>query len=170
MESEPRIIQKGSRGLRLVCEEVLPEKIKGSGIRGLIRKMGNALVSHKDGVALAAPQIGRSLRIFILSPKIFQKEKHTEPLVYINPVLIRKSRNKIDCDEGCLSVRGVYGTIRRFEKVTVKALDENGCGFTRGGSGLLAEIFQHEIDHLDGVLFIDSAKNLHLVKEDNVKA
>ena len=63
-------------------------------------------------------------------------------------------------DEGCLSVRWLYGKVERAEKITVRAYDENGKPFTMGASGLLAQAFQHEIDHLNGILFIDKATDL----------
>jgi peptide deformylase len=63
--------------------------------------------------------------------------------------------------EGCLSVRPLYGKVRRATKATMEAYDENGKKFTKSGSGLLAHIFQHETDHLDGILFIDKARDIH---------
>jgi peptide deformylase len=121
-------------------------------------------------VAIAAPQIGESLRIFIVSGRAFDIEKgiydenakkpKSEDLVCINPKIDRLSRDKADMDEGCLSVRYLYGKVKRSKKATVTAYNESGKKFTRGGSGLLAQIFQHETDHLDGVLFIDKAKDV----------
>lgn len=130
--------------------------------------MKDTLSFTKDGVALAAPQIGHNLRMFVVSPKAFPEEKQEkENLVYINPEITRKSGKMIEMEEGCLSVRNIYGTIKRYDKVTVRARDEQGKEFTRGASGLLAEIFQHEIDHLDGKLFIDTAQNLHEVTPES---
>ena len=63
-------------------------------------------------------------------------------------------------DEGCLSVRGVYGTTKRHERVTVRARNQDGTKFERGGGGIMAQIFEHEIDHLNGILFIDHAEHL----------
>ncbi len=126
--------------------------------------MHKALATCKDGVALAAPQTGVNLRIFVISPLLWSDEaKQQGNLVYINPEITKKSSNKVQLDEGCLSVKGVYGRVKRHEKVTVVAYDKSGHKFTRGASGLLAEIFQHEIDHLDGKLFIDTATDLHKV-------
>ena len=69
-------------------------------------------------------------------------------------------------EEGCLSVRDYYGKIKRSTKATVRAYDENGNPFERGGSRLLAQIFQHEIDHLNGTLFTDSAKDVQKITKD----
>ena len=78
-------------------------------------------------------------------------------LVFINPVISKLSREKTWVPEGCLSVRWLYGKTYRSTKATVTAYDENGKKFVRGASGLLAQIFQHETDHLKGILFIDHA-------------
>lgn len=93
-----------------------------------------------------------------------------DDLVFINPILVKESKEKRWMEgEGCLSVRWVYGKVRRSTKVTIRAFDEHGRAFERGAGGLLAHIFQHEVDHLNGVLFIDKAKDLEEVdpKEQN---
>ena len=111
------------------------------------------------------------LRIFIVSGKIFltqkestaeSKEKDELPpdLVCINPKLLKCSRTKKWVEEGCLSVRWLYGEVERTEKATIQAYNEHGVQFTRGASGILAQVFQHEIEHLDGKLFIDKARNI----------
>ena len=80
--------------------------------------------------------------------------------VFINPKVTKISKKKQTVKEGCLSVTGVFGVMTRAEKVTVEACNEKGEKFTRGASGLLAQIFQHEMDHLNGVLFTDTATDL----------
>jgi peptide deformylase len=135
--------------------------------------MKKAVDACKDGVAIAAPQIGKSLRIFVVSPKAFglseeeiKTNKDVRYPVFINPKIINLSSKKKVLDEGCLSVKNNFGKIKRSEKATIEAYDETGKKIMRGGSGLIAEIFQHETDHLDGKLFIDTAKNLIETKED----
>lgn len=87
-----------------------------------------------------------------------------EDQIFINPVLIKESREKKWMEgEGCLSVRWVYGKVKRSTKVTLRAHDEKGKLIERGASGILAHIFQHEVDHLNGILFIDKAKDLEHV-------
>lgn len=132
--------------------------------------MKKAMHGEDDAVAIAAPQIGVLLRIFIVSGKVFlskeeiaKKEeiKNLPPdLVFINPELLRCSKKEKWTEEGCLSVRWLYGEVRRSEKATVRAYDESGKLFTRGASGILAQVFQHEIEHLDGKLFTDKARNI----------
>jgi len=135
--------------------------------------MKNALAREEEGVAIAAPQIGIPLRIFVVSKKIFQlldaaksvKDKFDD-LVFINPEITKLSKEKEVMEEGCLSVRDYYGKIKRATKATVRAYDENGNAFERGGGRLLAQIFQHEMDHLNGIIFTDSAKDVQkIVKE-----
>jgi peptide deformylase len=90
--------------------------------------------------------------------------------VFINPEIIKASKVKKSMrGEGCLSVRFTYGTTKRFDKATVKALDEQGKEFIMDGSGLLAQIFQHEIDHLNGILFIDHAHDIREMSDDEKK-
>jgi peptide deformylase len=162
-----KIVQKDEKVLRQIAEEVPVEEITGPKIQKIIKDMKKALASQDDGVAIAAPQIGHSLRIFVMSGKVLElvragegaDEKH-EDLVFINPKIINSSKQTHWVEEGCLSVRYLYGHVRRAKKATVEGYDENGKYFTRGGSNLIAQIFQHEVDHLDGILFIDKAKNL----------
>lgn len=167
------IIQKDDPILRRIAKDVSLNDIGGEKLNKIIHEMAATLDKCDDGVALAAPQIGISERIFVVSPKTFLLEqecdvteeaiatsKRTNKLVYINPIISKRSSKKAILDEGCLSVRGTFGKIKRHEKVTITAYDENRAKFTRGASGLLAEIFQHETDHLDGKLFIDTATDL----------
>ena len=102
------------------------------------------------GVGLAAPQIGVSMRLSVID---IVGDK-SEQLVIINPEIISSSGKK-EFDEGCLSVPGAYDKVIRAEQVTVKALDRFGKPFEMSAEGLLAECFQHEIDHLNGKLFVD---------------
>lgn len=165
-----KIVQVDNPVLRQDAKEVALEEIGGKKINKIIEDMKQAMDSCDDGVAIAAPQIGKSLQIFIVSPKAFvhpdeemaeEKLKKIKHLVFINPKIKKLSSKTVRLDEGCLSVRGVFGKIRRSEKATIEALDENGKKIVRGASGLLAEIFQHETDHLKGVLFIDRATDLY---------
>lgn len=177
-----KILQKEGKVLRQIAKEVPLVDIKTSKIQKILKEMSQALGSQYDGVAIAAPQIGYSFRIFVVSGKIFEKDfgkkreeillnennlvgkiepvKKIKDLVFINPKISKLSREKEWMPEGCLSVRPLYGKTWRSKKATVTAYDENGKKFTRGASGLLAQIFQHETDHLDGILFIDHAKEI----------
>ncbi|MCK6462221.1 MAG: peptide deformylase [Candidatus Pacebacteria bacterium] len=180
-----KIIQTGHKTLRETAQDVPPEEIKSEKIKKLLADMAKTLSATPDGVALAAPQINIPLRIFIVlkefydikpeeiekqkeetSDKKSEKEKNTiKPVVvFINPKITKLSKKKQIVREGCLSVAGIFGTIARAEKAAVEAINENGQKFSRGASGLLAQIFQHEMDHLNGVLFTDFATNLEKIE------
>ncbi len=172
------IVQKGEPVLRRKAEEVPLSEITSPSITKIIKTMTKALYQEEDGVAIAAPQIGESVRIFIVSGKILSphypdlEEGEVPPpdLVCINPEIIKLSKRKKKMPEGCLSVRWLYGNVPRSTKATLKAYDQNGIVFTRGASGLLAQIFQHETDHLNGILFIDTAEDIEsMPPEDHDK-
>jgi peptide deformylase len=165
------IVQKEDPVLHKIAAEVPVGEITSPKIRKILRDMKTALNSQDDGVAIAAPQIGVSLRIFVVSGKAFlydEKEEDTgkkkmpppPDAVFINPEILKLSRKKYIVPEGCLSCRWLYGKTIRADKAKITAYDENGKQFTYGGSGLIAQIFQHETDHLNGILFIDHATDL----------
>lgn len=169
----PRIIQVGEPVLRELAQTVKADDIGTPRIKAIINNLKEVLSYEQDGAAIAAPQIGIPLRIFVVSGKILNMiDTHNDPekdLVFINPTITRLSKQKTECEEGCLSVRWLYGKIMRSEKVTLKAFDETGRKIERGASGLLAQIFQHETDHLNGVLFIDSAYDVIDVPPEEVE-
>ena len=101
-----------------------------------------------SGVGLAAPQVGVSKRIIVIDGE------EEGLMVLINPILV-KSEGELVEEEGCLSIPGIYSQVKRSSKVTVKALNENGDPIEVTKEGLAARALQHEIDHLDGILFID---------------
>ena len=155
------IIQRDNPLLRQVAKPVAIKEFGTTELKKILEEMTETLTAETDGIALAAPQIGISKRIFIVK---MPEEKN---LVFINPVITKLSKKKELLEEGCLSVRWFYGQVARAEKASVEAYDENGQKFTRHGTGLMAQIFQHEIDHLNGKLFIDKAENLEEFKPEN---
>ena len=159
----PSILQSKNQILREKAKDVAKKEFNSPSLLRELDQMKMALETSTNGIAIAAPQIGIRKRIFVVSPKAFKEAEKSKPLIYINPIVTKRSVQQTEFDEGCLSVESIYGKIKRSEKVTVAACDAMGVKFTRGASGLLAEIFQHEIDHLDGILFIDSAYDLHTV-------
>jgi peptide deformylase len=172
------IVQKDDPVLRKIAKPVEESMIGSPELKKIIRDMKSALSAEDDGVAIAAPQIGVSLRMFVLSGKILEvlyPEEYEDPkkkprdIVFINPKIIKLSREKAEVEEGCLSVRYLYGKIFRAKKARVQAYDEDGKKFEMGGSGLLAQIFQHETDHLDGKLFIDEATDVHDLPPEKIK-
>lgn len=166
------IVQKDDPVLRGTAANVPVEEITSPKIQSVLKDMKEALDAEDDGAALAAPQIAVPLRIFILSERVFGPASSHEAasrdphLVFINPKIVKCSKRRHVVDEGCLSVRGKYGTIERATNVTIEAYDEHGKKFRRDAGGLMAQAFQHETDHLDGTLFIDGAKELWDVKNE----
>lgn len=144
-------------------DEVLREKAKKVGeitpsVLKLLDNLNDTLNSTENGIGLAAPQIGISKRVVVV---------HLDEEVYelINPEIIEKEGSEID-SEGCLSVPGLIGQVARAEEVRVKALNRRGEEIEISGEGLLARAFQHEIDHLEGVLFIDKAVKISPIKKN----
>jgi peptide deformylase len=138
--------------LRVYPDPVLRQKAKRvRKIDGSILKLIDDMVQTMyeiGGVGLAAPQVGVSLRVAVI------EIPGEETIVLVNPEVVKRS-GEMEVTEGCLSVPGYRGDIKRSEKVTVKALDRNGKEFRIKGEGLLAEALEHEIDHLNGALYID---------------
>ena len=103
---------------------------------------------HARGIGLAAPQVGRSVRLAVV-------DLGDDPFVIINPEIVASSSGKAKGEEGCLSIPDIYADVERPKSVTVRALDRHGTQFERDATDLLARCLQHEIDHLDGKLFLD---------------
>ncbi len=177
-EAHTEILQREHPVLRQTAAEVDFAEMGQAKLSHIIADMIAALESQEDGVAIAAPQIGHSLRIFVVSHRVFEltDTKHTQGnsgnqdkqgvdttpknMICINPRIIKSSKERKMMEEGCLSVRWLYGQVSRAVKVTIEAYDEHGKKFRVGASGLLAQVFQHETDHLNGVLFIDTATDV----------
>lgn len=174
------IVKEPHAVLRKVAVPVAAEEFGSKKLMDIIEKMSKALQATDDGIGIAAPQIGVSKRIFLASEEAlamdkelknpdarFEKEKDKnkkwEYYVFINPEIVQMSAKKSAGTEGCLSVPKKYGEVARAEKIRVRAKNEAGKTFERGASGLFARLFQHEIDHLNGILFIDKAVNLRSV-------
>jgi len=117
--------------------------------RRLIDDMFETMHAAK-GIGLAAPQIGRTERIAVVDV-----QGGSQPIALVNPEVVQSSSDTDKSEEGCLSIPDVYGDVERPSRVTVRALDRDGRPFEMEADALLARCFQHEIDHLDGKLFID---------------
>lgn len=113
---------------------------------------------HEVGVALASIQIDKPLKIVIIRSNIEEKSDKTFR-VFINPEIVKREGDIVEDYEGCLSIKDIYGKVPRHSKVRVKALNENGKEFRVTAEGFLARVFQHEIDHTKGIVFIDHIKD-----------
>ncbi|HPN54468.1 MAG TPA: peptide deformylase [Candidatus Moranbacteria bacterium] len=125
-------------------------------VQELIENMTETLHANKNGVGLAAPQVGVSVRLCII-------ELEDIRYILINPKITAKSRQKEVCDEGCLSFPGEFYPVSRYSEVQVRYTDEKGQPAKVKTQGLLARAMQHEIDHLDGILFISKTKKLQKI-------
>jgi peptide deformylase len=129
----------------------------------------------EDLVGMAAPQIGENVRIFVTEVREteYRKEGTDKLRIFINPKIVGVSNKTCEIYEGCGSVASAqfFGPVERPEQVTVEAINENGDTFTHDANGLLARVIQHEIDHLDGVLFHEKISDMRKVmsKEEYVK-
>lgn len=172
------IVTKGAKILKTKLKEV-PKNLFGTKeLEDMIVRMSTSLRSTKYGVAIAANQIGLPYRMFVVRGFVLEnKDRHDVALkadedldvAFINPKIVKISRKKDLMDEACLSVPGFHGTIKRALQATIRAYDSDGMRFERGGSGLLAQIFQHETDHLDGTLYVDKAVEVFEVKDEDEK-
>ena len=129
--------------------------ISDAEIQRLIKDMQETLAIAKNGIGIAASQVGKNLRLFVVSPALGLNQ-----IVFINPVIAKISEKTKLVDEGCLSVIGLYGKIKRAESLKIEAYNQNGRKFKMKADGLVAQLFQHEVDHLDGILFKDKANNI----------
>jgi peptide deformylase len=120
------------------------------------------IMKKANGVGLAAPQIGASVRVVVVAPE------EMKPLALVNPVILDASGEQLG-QEGCLSIPGLYGDVSRFDQIEISALDRTGRPITLKLSGMPSRVVQHEIDHLEGVLFIDKVlkETLHWKDPDS---
>ncbi len=158
-----KLVPENHPALHTIAEEITPTEFADGTVAKLLKDLRQAIKTYKvDGftaVAIAAPQIGVSKRMFIIEDQ--SKDKDRLPTVIaINPRFTKVSKKAHVVGEGCLSIPNRYGLVRRSTNVTIEATDENGRLYTRGAGGLLAQIMQHESDHLDGILFIDRAEKV----------
>lgn len=137
-------------------KKALPVTVINDKIVELVRDMAETMYDA-PGVGLAAPQIGVHLRIIVID--VAGKDDPPNLIVAINPLIIHSEGESYE-EEGCLSVPKYAANVRRHDAVVVKALNLDGKEFTCKAEGLLAIAFQHEIDHLDGVLFVDHLSHL----------
>ena len=163
---EAGVVQVGAPGLRNKAEDVPKETIATPEFQALVAKMIDTM-RKAPGVGLAAPQIGVPLRVLVLEDREElmasltpaekqERERVAVPVrVFINPTLTPQSEEKVTFFEGCLSVAGYAGLVERWREVEVSGLDEKGQAVTWRVKGGPARLLQHEVDHLEGTLYID---------------
>ena len=156
------------RQIRIIGDDLLKKKSRevteiDDKIRQLLDDMLDTLHQTGDGIGLAAPQVGVLKRVIVVD--LSNEEEGVGPYKLINPVIIKRKGEQV-CREGCLSIPGKLGDVTRPKEVTVEALNENGEKVVLKAKDLLAVVLCHEIDHLDGVLFVDRATELFDADEE----
>ena len=164
-----KLVPENHPALHTIAEEITAEEFSNGTVTKIVKDLRKAIKTYDvDGyaaVAIAAPQIGISKRIFIIEDQS-DREDALPSLVVINPRFTKTSKKCHEVGEGCLSVPDTYGVVVRHKNVVIEAHDENNQPFTRGAGGLLAQIMQHETDHIDGILFTDRAEETWHKGED----
>lgn len=136
-------------GEDVLRQKALPVETVDDGVRGLIRNMAETM-RQANGVGLAAPQVGESRRVIIAEVP----HEHSGLIALVNPVIVESSGTS-EYEEGCLSVPGISAKVKRAAEVVIEALTPEGKPVRNQYTGLVATVMQHEIDHLEGVLFVD---------------
>lgn len=168
------ITQIGDEILRKTAQ-LVPDAMFGTKeLQNIVDTMTQILDTHQDGIALAAPQISIPYRIFVirydrLTTSLTNNDTNLKSStgVFINPEMVRTSRKSQEIEEGCLSIHGIYGKVYRMNRATVCAYTVDGIKFRRDGGGILAQAFQHEIDHLNGILFVDYTDDLYKINDND---
>ena len=158
--SHLEVLKNPNKELRVKSRELSVEEIQSEKIQVLIENIKETMVAE-NGIGLAAPQIGEHVRLIIV-------ETGKGNTAFFNPRIIKKSERLVDSEEGCLSIPGVYGIVKRHKSIMLEALDRDGKTVKIKTGGLLSFVFQHEIDHLDGILFIDKAYTLKNVETGEI--
>ncbi|MEX0945607.1 MAG: peptide deformylase [Balneolaceae bacterium] len=142
----------------ILKKEADPVKEMTDELGMLITDMFQTMYNSK-GVGLAAPQIGKSIRLFVIDADTMTEDLEDEedkgPMVFINPEILTKKGEKVRLEEGCLSIPDVRDEITRFDEIIIRYHDRNFDEHTDSYSGWLSRIIQHEVDHLNGILFLD---------------
>ncbi len=148
-----KIITNPNKQLRKKSKKIDLTNLKNKSFQNLLDNMAETMLK-KDGIGLAAPQIGENIRLFVINTK-------NGPEFFINPLIIQKSWTKEIAEEGCLSVPNFFGKVKRHRQINIKYTNRTGETQELTANGLMARVIQHENDHLDGILFIDKATHIH---------
>lgn len=146
------VLTEPTKSLRERSQALSLDEILTSEFQAYLDKLTETMLAE-DGVGIASPQVGRNIRAIIVNI-------HGQPECWMNPEIIKYSEATVESEEGCLSVPGKYGLVKRFKKISLRAINRHGRTENLELKNFPAFVFQHEIDHLDGILFIDKATEL----------
>lgn len=144
------IVTHPAPSLRVRSQEIDPAEVTTPAFQAYLDQLTETMYV-KDGIGIASPQVGRNIRAIVCV-------LDDEPVCFINPIITKRSEALIESEEGCLSVPGIYGMVERSKRITVEALNRHGRRIELDLRNFQAIVLQHEIDHLDGILFIDKMK------------
>ena len=173
-----KIVQAGDPVLRRPARELTPEQISSPEVKSLIAFMRDTM-RDTPGVGLAAPQVGVGLRVVVVEDRAeyqaglsaeelaMRERKPVDFHVLINPRLVVEDATPVEFHEGCLSVNGYTALVQRARGVRVEALDKNGAPVSISAQGWYARILQHEVDHLEGMLYLDRMETRSFATLDN---
>jgi peptide deformylase len=153
-----KILTQPNPILRKKSAEINLEIVKNREFKNLISSMAKTMIKT-DGVGLAAPQIGKNIRLAVINSR-------DGVFCLINPKFIKKSWARELGQEGCLSIPGIFGMVKRHKKVSLTYYNQDGKKIKLTAEGMMARVIQHEVDHLDGILFIDKASAVEKVQND----
>jgi peptide deformylase len=162
-----KITEFGCPILRQSAEKCSLDEIKAQSMVSLVANMKNLLISKKLGVGLAAPQVGISKALFIIAIRSseLRPQSKTFDLVVINPEIVQTFGRRVQLYEGCISAgpgkAGLFAKVPRYKKLKLSYYDQQGKKHIQTFDGLRAHIIQHEVDHLNGVLFVDRVRDTH---------
>lgn len=160
--------KKEEKFLRQETPELDFSKFSKKELNELIQEMKKIMI-EANGVGLSANQIGLNLKFFVAQiPKGYEGNTDNKFYAIFNPEIFKYSNEEIEIEEACLSVPNLYGIVKRSKKITIIGNDKNGKKLKIKAWGLLAIIFQHEIDHLNGILFIDKAQDIQKINSKNL--
>lgn len=157
------IVEMGDFALRNIAQSVMTFPCAGL---DTVAKQLLATCLHHECMGMSAPQIRAGIRVIVIAPrptKLRPKVKRIDPIVMVNPRILKRSEDRREEYEGCLSFPGVFALVSRYNWVKVTYVDPAGVRVTQHFSGFVARIVQHEIDHLDGIMFCDGIPSAKLV-------
>ena len=155
-----KIITLPTKSLRERSKEIEVSFLKTATAKKLIKEMVPIMYAA-DGIGLAAPQVNHNIRLCVIGKEATPNKK--QDLILVNPEWEKLSRKTAWDTEGCLSVPKLFGKVKRYTKIKVQALDESGKTLNFVAQDFFARVIQHEVDHLNGILFIDKAKDVYTI-------
>jgi peptide deformylase len=162
MSETPKLLSVRVYGDAMLRMKALPVRNFDEKLQKLVRDMTHTMY-QRDGVGLAANQIGHNQRLFVIDMDYSKDNSKPNPVVFINPI-IKSGEGEYEIEEGCLSVPGIYAKVTRFDKISYSYFDKEGNEHSEEAEGYKAVVIQHEYDHLNGILFIDKISKLSLLK------